>query len=61
MRSIYVEHRVDVVAVGYTYFIDDQEWQIKEQVSMNREVQHVEASEVPEYIKKAICILMEGE
>lgn len=61
MRSIYVEHRVDVVAVGYTYFIEDQEWQIKEQVSMNREVQHVEASEVPEYIKKAICVLMEGE
>lgn len=61
MKSIYVEHRVDVIAVGYTYFIDDQEWQIKEQVSTNREVQCVDAEAVPEYIKKAICILMEGE
>ena len=61
MRSIYVEHRVDVVAVGYTYFIDDQEWQIKEQVSMNREVRCVDAEWVPEYIKKAVSILMEGE
>lgn len=57
--SIYVEHRVGGLAIGYTYFPDTVEYQMKEQVGENRAITCVEADEVPENVKKAISILLE--
>ena len=57
MSSIYVEHRDGDIAIGYTYFPDTNEYQIKEQVGENQAVTCVE--DVPEYVKKAVKILLE--
>lgn len=57
--SIYVERRVGNLAIGYTYFLDTNEYQIKEQISDNQAVKFVEVDEVPENVKKAISILLE--
>lgn len=57
--SIYVEQRVGKLAIGYTYFPDTAEYQMKEQIAENRAVKVIEAGDVPENIKKAISILLE--
>ena len=59
--SIYVEHRVGDIAIGYTYFPDTNEYQMKEQVGENRAVAFVEEGDVPECVKKAVKILLEEE
>ena len=61
MIRISVEHRVGVVAKTYRFYPEIHVYEVVEQVDENRDVKNVELSEVPEYIKKAICILMEGE
>lgn len=57
--SIYVEQRIGKLAIGYTYFPDTVEYQMKEQVGENRTVKFVEVEDVPEDIKRAISILLE--
>lgn len=61
MIRISVEHRVGVVAKTYRFYPEIHVYEVVEQVDENRDVKDVELSEVPEYIKKAVCILMEGE
>ena len=61
MISISVEHRVGVVSKTYRFYPEIHVYEVVEQVDENRDVKNVELSEVPEYIKKAVCILMEGE
>jgi len=61
MIRISVEHRVGVVAKTYRFYPEIHVYEVVEQVDENRDVKNVELSEVPEYIKKAVCILMEGE
>lgn len=61
MSSIYVEHRVGDIAIGYTYFPDANEYQMKGQVGENQAVTFVEAEDVPENVKKAVKILLEEE
>lgn len=61
MPSIYVEHRVGDIAIGYTYFPDTAEYQMIEQVCENQAVTFVEAEDVPEYVKNAVKILLEEE
>lgn len=61
MIRISVEHRVGVVAKTYRFYPEIHVYEVVGQVDENRDVKNVELSEVPEYIKKAICILMEGE
>ena len=58
MISVYVEHRVGDIAIGYTYFQDTNEWQLKEQVGVNRLVECVSEDVVPEGVKKAVSILL---
>lgn len=59
MSSIYVERRVGNLAIGYTYFLDTDEYQFKEQISDNQAVKVVNVEDVPEDVKKAISILLE--
>jgi len=61
MIRISVEHRVGVVSKTYRFYPEIHVYEVVEQVDENRDVKNVELSEVPEYIKKAVCILMEGE
>lgn len=61
MIRISVEHRVGVVSKTYRFYPEIHVYEVVEQVDENRDVKNVELSEVPEYIKKAISILMEGE
>lgn len=61
MIRISVEHRVGVVAKTYRFYPEIHVYEVVEQVDENRDVKNVELSEVPEYIKKAVCILMEGD
>ena len=61
MIRLSVEHRVGVVAKTYRFYPEIHVYEVVEQVDENRDVKNVELSEVPEYIKKAVCILMEGE
>ena len=61
MIRISVEHCVGVITKTYRYYPELEVYEVVERVDECRDVQHVEASEVPEHIKKAICILMEGE
>lgn len=61
MIRISVEHRIGVVAKTYRFYPEIHVYEVVEQVDENRDVKNVELSEVPEYIKKAVCILMEGE
>ena len=61
MIRISVEHRTGVVAKTYRFYPEIHVYEVVEQVDENRDVKNVELSEVPEYIKKAVCILMEGE
>lgn len=61
MIRISVEHRVGVVSKTYRFYPEIHVYEVVEQVGENRDVKNVELSEVPEYIKKAVCILMEGE
>ena len=61
MIRLSVEHRTGVVAKTYRFYPEIHVYEVVEQVDENRDVKNVELSEVPEYIKKAICILMEGE
>jgi len=61
MIRISVEHRVGVVAKTYRFYPEIHVYEVVEEVDENRDVKNVELSEVPEYIKKAVCILMEGE
>lgn len=61
MIRISVEHRVGIVAKTYRFYPEIHVYEVVEQVDENRDVKNVELSEVPEYIKKAVCILMEGE
>ena len=61
MIRISVEHRVGVVAKTYRFYPEIHVYEVVEQVDENRDVKNVELSEVPEYIKRAVSILMEGE
>ena len=61
MIRISVEHRTGVVSKTYRFYPEIHVYEVVEQVDENRDVKNVELSEVPEYIKKAVCILMEGE
>ena len=61
MIRLSVEHRVGVVAKTYRFYPEIHVYEVVEQVGENRDVKNVELEAVPEYIKKAICILMEGE
>lgn len=61
MIRLSVEHRTGVVAKTYRFYPEIHVYEVVEQVDENRDVKNVELSEVPEYIKKAVCILMEGE
>jgi len=61
MIRLSVEHRIGVVAKTYRFYPEIHVYEVVEQVDENRDVKNVELSEVPEYIKKAVCILMEGE
>ena len=61
MIRLSVEHRVGVVAKTYRFYPEIHVYEVVEQVDENRDVKNVKLSEVPEYIKKAVCILMEGE
>ena len=61
MIRISVEHRVGVVSKTYRFYPEIHVYEVVDQVDENRDVKNVELSEVPEYIKKAVCILMEGE
>lgn len=61
MIRISIEHRVGVVAKTYRFYPEIHVYEVVEQVDENRDVKNVELSEVPEYIKKAVSILMEGE
>lgn len=61
MIRISVEHRIGVVSKTYRFYPEIHVYEVVEQVDENRDVKNVELSEVPEYIKKAVCILMEGE
>ena len=61
MIRLSVEHRVGVVAKTYRFYPEIHVYEVVEQVGENRDVKNVELSEVPEYIKKAVCILMEGD
>lgn len=61
MIRISVEHRVGVVSKTYRFYPEIHVYEVVEQVDENRDVKNVELSEVPEYIKKAVSILMEGE
>lgn len=59
MTSIYVEQRVGSLAIGYTYFPDTNEWQIKEQVGENRCAEYIDSDVIPDVIKKAVKIMLE--
>ena len=61
MIRLSVEHRVGVVSKTYRFYPEIHVYEVVDQVDENRDVKNVELSEVPEYIKKAVCILMEGE
>ena len=61
MIRLSVEYRVGVVSKTYRFYPEIHVYEVVEQVDENRDVKNVELSEVPEYIKKAVCILMEGE
>jgi len=61
MIRLSVEHRIGVVSKTYRFYPEIHVYEVVEQVDENRDVKNVELSEVPEYIKKAVCILMEGE
>ena len=61
MSSISVEHSVGEVAIGYTYIPETQEWYTSEQYGQLTLKDILDAEGVPEYIKKAVSILMEGE
>lgn len=61
MIRISVEHRVGVVSKTYRFYPEIHVYEVVEQVDENRDVKNVELSEVPEYIKRAVSILMEGE
>ena len=61
MSSVSVEHKVGEVAIGYTYIPETQEWYTSKQCGRLALKDILDADGVPEYIKKAVCILMEGE
>ena len=61
MIRISVEHRVGVVAKTYRFYPEIHVYEVVEQVDENRDVKNVELEAVPEYIKRAVSILMEGE
>lgn len=61
MPSIYVETRVGDLAIGYTYFKETDEYQMKGQIGGNRAVQYVSVEDVPEAVKKAVCFLLEED
>ena len=61
MASVYVERRVGEIYIGYTYFVEDNSWQITECIGELKEVQSIGRDEVPDAIVKAVSILLEGE
>ena len=61
MISVYVEHRIGEMYIGYTYFLEDKQWQITECIGELKEVQSIGQDEVPDAIVKAVSILLEGE
>jgi hypothetical protein len=61
LSNIYIEQRVGDVAIGYRYYPDQLQYEMVEQVGENRAATFVEVEDVPEYIKKAVKILIEEE
>lgn len=61
MNSVYVEQRGGGIAVGYTYFPDTNEWNSKEKVGESVYVNYTMEETVPEFVKKAVKIMLEGE
>ena len=61
MVSVYVEHRIGEMYIGYTYFVEDNQWQITECTGELTELQGIGQDEVPDAIIKAVSILLEGE
>jgi hypothetical protein len=56
LSNIYIEQRI-----GYRYYPDQLQYEMVEQVGEDRAVTFVEAEDVPEYVKKAVKILLEEE
>jgi hypothetical protein len=61
LSNIYIEQRIGYVAIGYRYYPDQLQYEMVEQVGEDRAVTFVEAEDVPEYVKKAVKILLEEE
>ena len=61
MIRLSVEHHTGVVAKTYRFYPEIHVYEVVEEVGEIRDVQSVELEAVPEYIKKAISILMEGD
>ena len=61
MSNIYIEQRIGDVAIGYRYYPDQLQYEMIEQFGENRAATSVEVEDVPEYVKKAVKILLEEE
>lgn len=59
--EIFVQQRCGDVRVGWIYHIEDKFYTKVEEVGLLRVAELVGESKVPENVKKAVQIMMEGE